>query len=223
MKKFVKFCCCFCLFGSIVMLIDKQYDGALFYLILFFALIILLNKNKIIKNYISKKEINKEKILKTNNISKTQNPFKKLNDKYLNNEYISLYNRMQYDFAEEAQYYNNHCCPNCDIVFDNEVKTSECKKQITKRSNYITKQGYLIGTNKLCKYMNYEQKLRDLHFYEDILKNISYMGDIREYVKECQKKFTSSSIRELVWNILNELSNQYLNKGYNILMSTLYH
>lgn len=169
----------------------------------------LLNKenNKLSKNI-------KRPLLENSSKVNTINNKKK----YLNEEYLKIYHDIEFDFEKEAQYYNNHCCPNCGIVFDKEIKTTrdcpECKKKIIKRNNYLTKQNYLMTENKFKLFEKYEKKLQDLNFYDEILKHVSYnCSNVKEKILEKSNR----NIRDLVWEICNDLSLEYSVKGTKII------
>ena len=161
----------------------------------------------------------------TNNVVKKHPEKKKdaielINDKYLSNEFMQLYYDIAQEFATEKEYYDNGCCPYCGVVTEKKINTSKkcssCKSYIWKRSNYITKQGYLLTNDRMKKYNDYEYKIKDLSFYEKLLKNKELLFDtdydkarkiLKDIINDYRYKYTS--VRDIVWNFFQDYRMNY--------------
>lgn len=207
----------------------KHYIGIVAYFTIVIVCIVAREKDFNLSKIICRiKKImrNKENNRLSKNIKKSlpENTCKTntINNKkrYLDEEYLRIYHDIEFDFEKETQYYNNHCCPYCGIVFEKEIKTTKncpyCKKKIIKRNNYLTKQNYLMTQDKFKSFEKYEKELQELNFYEEILKHISYnCSNLKEKILE--KSSRNLNIRDLVWGLCNDLEIEYSIKGVNLI------
>lgn len=171
------------------------------------------NKTNNLLNSLNQKNKNSIILIQKNIPNQT---YDKINDKFLNEEYIYLLKNMEIEFEEESEYYNNNCCPQCGVVFGKKVNASktcpDCKKKIIKRSNYFTKQGYLMSSKKLIKFEEYQTKLNNLRFYEEKFCYIDTFIEndinIKELIQLFRKKKYILNEKDLLWNICSYLSSE---------------
>lgn len=236
-KRILKFISCLIIFTFGLGLIAIHVNVTGVFLIFLSSFIFIYNMIKPVYNAYTKNNSNK---ILTNNQKKLfsdvkikpiksnkEEAFNKLKDKFLDEEFIAEYDRLQHDFFKEAQYYNNWCCPNCGVVFDKPIKTSRncsaCKKRIIKRSNYLTKQNYLIGEDRIYTFINYQEKIGNLRFYEDKFRYISMIEpEIKKIIRNFRKKQTIQNVRELFWNICNDLSSECIFETTKLLKKVSY-
>lgn len=150
----------------------------------------------------------------------TKNRFK---GKFLYDSFVNLYMDMEENFLVEAEYYNNNVCPNCGMVdakgFNTTKNCKGCKTKIIKRSNWLTKQGYLFGTSERLELFNeYNHTLSNLQFYEEKLQSLArYEENLHLLIFKFGCSSTTVSPKDLVWNICNYLSNDYNHRGLQLL------
>lgn len=153
----------------------------------------------------------------TKNENKKKNAIEIIEDKYLSNEFMQLYNDISEEFIAEKEYYDNNSCPYCGTVSDKKInnskKCSSCKKYIWKRSNYMTKQGYLLADEKIEKYNAFHDKANELYFYEHLLKKRELLLDddyikskriLKDIINDYRYKYVS--VRDIVWNFFQNYS-----------------
>ena len=205
-----------CIIYEFVINITIKFILGIFTIIYKFIIVLI----KTIKQSFEKRKKNKKAIINSNKTTSFINTTHGKKEKFLNDDYQKIYHDIEFDFEKEAQYYNNHCCPYCGVVFEKEIKTtkncSECKKKIIKRNNYLTKQNYLMTQDKFTIFEKYGKKLQELNFYEEILKRISYnFPNLRKEI--LNKRKNNLNVRDIVWGICNDLSFEYSKKGIELI------
>lgn len=129
---------------------------------------------------------------------------------FLNDEFKKYYNNLENTFRTEIEYFNNHSCPNCGIIYDVPIKTTRickyCKKKIYKRSNYHTKQCFLLSEERYLEYIKFEKSLNELNFYENKLLRTSYsVYNLKHRIAELRKKNEILNARDILWSLYNQL------------------
>lgn len=168
-----------------------------------------------------KKPDNKLNIKKKNN-SALKTISNNENSKFLNKEFLDIYNELEQEFHEGANFYEFHSCPNCGVVYEKKITTSitckYCNKKIIKRRNYLTKQNYLLTESSFKIFEKYQNQINELKFYEQQFKKLSNIeSEIKYYIEKNSHKTGIASTRDLFWSICIELSTNYVNCGYTIL------
>lgn len=156
-------------------------------------------------------------------ISKDLEIMNNLEGKFLYKNIVNLYHSMENEFYEEAKFYDNNACPSCGMIdekgFNTTKKCKGCKTKIIKRSNYLTKQGYLFhSSERLALFEEYNQKASQIRFYESKLQYLSQFEDnLSLLIYKFGHNPTVINPKDLVWNICNSLSSDYSYNGTILL------
>lgn len=148
------------------------------------------------------------------------NSYNKINRKFLNEEYLNFYERLEKTFNYEKNLYNCWACPNCGVIYDKPIKSTRickyCQKKITKRRNYLTKKAFLIGEKNLAQYSKFEEELGLLHFYENILVKKSYsIKNLNSIIANYRKRPGIVTPRDLLWCLCNDYFMEYQHLALN--------
>ncbi len=203
---------------TIVILLSFYTKSVVLFIISLSIFAYMIMKFEIVHKHKSDKRFfnndTKDKNIKINNAVDV------ISGKYLSNEFIQLYNEISKEFCVEEEYYDNNCCPYCGIVFDKKIKNSKkcssCGNHIWKRSNYMTKQCYLLTDIRMSKFNDYKQKASDLYFYENLIKSKEYFFNndfdkskqiLKNLIDDYRNKHVS--VRDIVWNFFQDYRNKY--------------